>query len=428
MYVIRGDKMKNKMLNFSGVSLSVSFDREKAEPIVENISKGCLNESNTPDPDELINSLVYMSECDKSHFIDKIDTSLTGDYIKQQEHLIDEEILEDYKELQNIMRLMLAYEALQSGEIDLIKSAMKKILYYFNSEFQRDNSDELLNEYLDKMTEDEMKQYLQDFLANNLETSTFFSAALLAKKEEESNKQRSYSGGYSGASSIPSVRAISNDEELPKVEDVKQTEIANQVENVKQEEVLKSDNKTKEVSDAAKKKDSENIKNDFLNSSSNKKQSSGGIQGAVEAIKNAIGSTSTKSLSNSVGDAAASGIDTVKDLIANGGKLKETIDGKLSSSITSIANRGMETIKPLVANVSENMGNSSAVIPGVAGLSTAAVAGLGTKVYMDKRNDKNKETTKFFDNIEEDEEEEKEEQEEETKPLSREDLLNMLDK
>lgn len=419
--------MKNRMLNFSGVSLSVSFDREKAEPIVENISKGCLNESYTPDPDELINSLVYMSECDKSHFIDKIDTSLTGEYIKEQEHIIDEEILEDYKELQNIMRLMYAYEALQSGDTDLIKSAMKKILYYFNSEFQRDDSEKLLNDYLDNMTEDEMKKYLQDFLANNIETSTFLSGIILAKQEEEKNKKKSYYGGGGYAAAVPTVKAITNSEQ----EKPATPENVKPVENQNKEEVLKSENEKKKEAETNKTTDKEKIKDDFLNSSTDsKKTKKDPVTKTIDNIKNTITSGNGKTLSNSVGGAAEAGIEAVKDLIANSGKVKQAIDGKLSSSVTAIANRGMEKIKPLVANVTENVGNSSAVIPGLAGLSTAAVAGVGTKVYIDKKDNKKSEekTTKFFTNIEEEPEEKEEKNEnDEEEIISKEDLVSSLE-
>lgn len=428
--------MKNRMLNFQGVALSVSFDREKAEPIVENISKGCLNESYTPDPDELINSLTYMSECDKSHFIDKLDTSLTGDYIKEQEHLIDEEILDDYNELQNIMRLMYAYEALQSGDIDLVKSAVKKLIYYFNSEFQRDNSEELLNEYVDKLSEDDMKNYLNDFILNNLETSTFFSAALMAKKEEENNRSRSssgYGGGSSqGYTSVPTVKAKTNEqkeEEKTKTpENVKTTEEQKGNDGLKSEKIKKESEKQSQQT----KKD-DKIKQDFLNSSTDKnKQNNNGRTSALESIKNTITSGNSKNLSNSVSEVAEKGIDSVKDLIANGSKVKNTIDGKLSSSISKVANKGIETIKPIVKTTSENMGNSNAVLPGVAGLSTAAVAGLGTKLYIDKKDDKKydkkEEKVEVPDNTEEEKRKEKEKEKETLKISSKEDILKLLER
>lgn len=419
--------MKNKLLNFQGVSLSVSFDREKAEPIVENISKGCNNEANTQDSDELINSLIQMSESDKSHFLDKIDTSLTGEYIIEQEHLIDGEIWDDYKELQNIMRLMYAYDALQSGDTDLVKSAVKKLLYYFNSEFQREGSDKLLDDYIEGMSEEEMQKYLQDFLTNNIETSTFFSGILAAKKQEESNKKQSSSsgGGYKGRyAQITTTKAITSEDKKQQA----QQEVKNvkTVEQKKLDEVLESEDSKKYIEEQTNQtKKVENIKNDFLNNSTEDKKENKLENNLIESLKNKSTSSSGKSLANSMSGLAESGIETVKDLIASGGKLKEEINGKLSSSISSIANKGMETIKPLVATASESIGNSSAVIPGVAGLSTAAVAGLGTKVYIDKKNDKEREeTTNFFEDINEKEEEEKEQEE---IALSKEDLVKALE-
>ena len=84
----------------------------------------------------------------------------------------------------------------------------------------------------------------------------------------------------------------------------------------------------------------------------------------------------------------------------------------------------------IIANVTENVGNSSAVIPGIAGLSTAAVAGVGTKVYIDKKDNKKSEekTTKFFTNIEEEPEEKEEKKEnDEEEVISKEDLVSSLE-
>ena len=73
----------------------------------------------------------------------------------------------------------------------------------------------------------------------------------------------------------------------------------------------------------------------------------------------------------------------------------------------------------------DNSGNS--FIPPIAGISTAAVAGIGTKMYIDKKEDNKEETDSFFSKDEQKEIKEEKDTEEENKTMSKEDLIKAIE-
>lgn len=251
---------------------------------------------------------------------------------------------------------------------------------------------------------------------------------------EEPEKANTASGGNTGtrrSSYGGTARAISRSSTTPtnvepvKVEDVKQNQTT-------QQDVMKTDsskNNTKNVnseittktSDSSDKKakgqlvssvTSDNIKNDFKNASSTSTSTS-------SAPKN--------KLANSVLDLIANGKQTanIDETVEKVTDEVKKASGKITSSISNLKNfNGGKIIPKIVEN---NNGEKNTFIPPIAGLSAAAVAGLGTKLYIDKDkdNDKDKkddesEENKFFKDIDEEEEQKND-------SLSKEDLITILE-
>ena len=95
---------------------------------------------------------------------------------------------------------------------------------------------------------------------------------------------------------------------------------------------------------------------------------------------------------------------------------------KLSSSVKNTESPLNPTTKVIPQEVIEEDSNSSKFIPPIAGVATASIAGIGTKLYIDKKKDEDKEdedndeNRRFFD-----------EDDIEREAISKEDLVEMLD-
>lgn len=112
----------------------------------------------------------------------------------------------------------------------------------------------------------------------------------------------------------------------------------------------------------------------------------------------------------------------IDDLAENISKNEnEELDySKLSSSVKNTES-SLKPTKIATEEYIEEDSSAGKFIPPIAGVATASIAGVGTKLYMDKSKEddeeENKESTRFFD----------EEVKEEKKTLSKEDLVEMLD-
>ncbi|MDO4995626.1 MAG: hypothetical protein Q4E69_00460 [Bacilli bacterium] len=122
-------------------------------------------------------------------------------------------------------------------------------------------------------------------------------------------------------------------------------------------------------------------------------------------------------------------VPEIKDMISNGGTTTvapKADASKMVSSVTSNATP-LKPIKIDDAPATENTSTAGKFIPPIAGVSTAAVAGIGAKLYMNKKDDKDKEKeekheNKFFDeNI-------KPEEESKLNFSSKEDIIKLLDR
>lgn len=95
---------------------------------------------------------------------------------------------------------------------------------------------------------------------------------------------------------------------------------------------------------------------------------------------------------------------------------------KLSSSVKNTESSLKPTTKVIPEEVIEEDSNSSKFIPPIAGVATASIAGIGTKLYIDKKKEED-------DSDEDDDENRKffEEDDIEREAISKEDLVEMLD-
>lgn len=415
----------NKMLKFSGVNLNVKYNKEKSKDSTNAIINACMSAYEFDYIDKIIQTIEGLSPSNHN-FLNNINTNLTGVSLINEEKQLKDDTWEEARDLMNLINILDTYEALQSDDPELIKEALKKILKVFDPQFKGENSDALVEEYISKLSKEEMVAYLQNYLDEKVSNSRFINRVLTEKFEADSRKSSSSygGGGYSASpASMPTVKALTSedlkDETKPKEETIKPAEIQEVNKDILKSEDIKKEETTTET------KENKDIENDFLNSSITKQKENQSTNSGITNSNSSSIASSGKSLATSVGGAAENGIETVKDLIANAGKLK----GALSSSVTSIADNTLKTIKPLVKNVSENVGNSSAVLPGIAGISTAALAGAGTKLYIDKKEneeneeDDNEEHNKFFDLPDEDDDE----QDTIDDALSKEDLMKMLE-
>ena len=105
-------------------------------------------------------------------------------------------------------------------------------------------------------------------------------------------------------------------------------------------------------------------------------------------------------------------VPEIKDMISNGGTTSvatKSDPSKMVSSVTSNATP-LKPIKIDDTPTTETTSTAGKFIPPIAGVSTAAVAGIGAKLYMNKKDDKEKDKeekheNKFFnENIEQEEE------------------------
>ena len=119
--------------------------------------------------------------------------------------------------------------------------------------------------------------------------------------------------------------------------------------------------------------------------------------------------------------------DSIVDKV-NLDNVSEGISGTLNSAIDTInkikSNSPLKLTKIKNMDMQDNSGNS--FIPPIAGISTAAVAGIGTKMYIDKKEENKDDSDSFFTKDEQKEIKE-EKEEEENKTLSKEDLIKAIE-
>ncbi|MDO4995628.1 MAG: hypothetical protein Q4E69_00470 [Bacilli bacterium] len=278
-----------------------------------------------------------------------------------------------------------------------------------------------------------IKQKVEDYdnntLLEKLKNSKLFNKAIdkMMNTSEVSPKKSSSGGSTSAVSTtIPMVNndVFTANTTTPTSQEVKINDVA----KVDGSNTLKSTTETKNETA----KTSSNIKNDMTNSATNsttnKKtsttQKSSIASGLTTSIKSAV---SGKGVVNDVASATKEIAEKVESTAQD---IAKEVKGTLASSINSFNN---EKIKPLVKMTSSitggDGGTTNKFIPPIAGVTAATVAGLGTKMYIDKpsiHKKKDDEDNKKLNEVE-DEEAKKEEVKEEPKTLSKDDLIRILE-
>lgn len=168
--------------------------------------------------------------------------------------------------------------------------------------------------------------------------------------------------------------------------------------------------------------------NDFTNANLNNTNKSSGKNTSTSKISSTGMATSLKDLISNKKDASSLTSDTVKDISD-----KTAIKTEAGTLVSSINNNKSTLLKPiktdLLADIStEETTTAGKFVPPIAGLTTAGVAGVGTKLYIDKKNkndsDEEQEENNFF-NFEEEFNTNNEEKAI-SEPLSKDELLQSL--
>lgn len=367
--------------------------------------------------------------------------TLLGDLIKTLED--ESQIMNDYLTRKNTAEHIEEYRKFLSEHSEKDYDPVKIKVNYNGSI----GSDYNLSEGIELQNYKNIQKYVEDYdnmvALTNLKNSKLLNKAINKKvafsnageNKPKNRKAVSYSASNSYVAPNVNNKVFSNNEtQTTKTETANNEAKVNDVKPVETSNQLKSNTTTK----TADKQSSNNIKSDMTKSSSTKNttgsQKSSIVNGITSTIKNAIDGKNTSAMGTSISKATLNS-NSDKNLAGKMGKEAEKIGkeitGKLSSSVNSLAK---EKIKPIV-NLSRSVMNedlkptAGKFIPPIAGVSAAVVAGVGTKIYEDKKDnkkddkkqdDKGDEKNKFINyDIEE---------EQAPNPLSREDLLKMLDR
>lgn len=309
-------------------------------------------------------------------------------------------------------------------------------------------SDYNLSEGIDLQYYQDIKKKVEEYdnltALTNLKNSKLLNRAINKKMAFSEAGQRKATGNSGGSySSVPRATTyqtptVNNafSESKGKTTTTTQDVKTDNVKTNAATDTLKSDNDTKKTDTT---QSSSNIKKDMLNSpinSNTTKKTNTSKQGSTQksSLVNGI-ATSAKAAISGKSNSASTTNTITKDILntveSKAQDIAKDVKGTLSSSVKSFNN---EKIKPLVKMTSSIVDSDkpNRFIPPIAGVTAAAVAGMGTKVYVDKgtpTKKKEDEPIKFFNNLDEDDDEKdkKEEQENKNEALSKEDLITILE-
>lgn len=243
------------------------------------------------------------------------------------------------------------------------------------------------------------------------------------------NKKMAFSEAGQVRAKITTPTAQKVEIATPKVE---KPVFSEQVNKVSSEPITTTDVKQEKIEPIKTKGQLKSTVTDKNTNTSTNKTSSNFINDQKDTIKR-LNNVKKSSLATSVGSFAKSDnnvINTTKELLEKASdKVQDftsDVKSNLSSSIKAIKD---ETIKPIISLSNSINGTESSssqkFIPPIAGVSAATVAGLGTKMYVNKSEKDNKvdqeEDIVFIKDIEE------ETKQEEREALSKEDLLKVLE-
>ena len=370
-----------------------------------------------------------------------LNTSATMQSIKDMPANI-ETLLDDLvKKIENENEIMEAYYT-RSETAKNLEQYKKFLSEHTEEEFKNNGDEKGLADYLDK------KQKVDDYYnlagLTNLKNSKLVDKAINKKMAFSEAGQRKATGNSSSnitRATTYQTPTVSNgfSESNQKTASVQNVQTDNVKTNAASDTLKSSDQAKKETT----KQTSSNMKTDMtkspINSTTNNKKAttaqsntkkSSFANGITTSIKNSI---SGKDIIDGAASTANKIMDDVESKAKEVSKEINNVKGTLSSSVKSFNN---QKIKPLVKMTSSMVGTDGSkpnkFIPPIAGVTAAAVAGMGTKVYVDKETiNKNKKNdqTKFFNTIDEKDEDdkEKEKQEEKNDSLSKEDLIRILE-
>ena len=416
--------MKNKLINFSGVNLSVNYSREQAEEIKTQLDKLYNELRHITLPKIPISEIENENQKWNKYYMSNLNTTLTGDQLITKGDQLLEEAKDINLEFIRTVNVLSCYEALQSDNVDLMRNVLKSVTntkWYYGSWA-------LHNKQIDKMSVEELKKYLQEYYNKDLKKNTFITKVITDKLEKENQqKNSSYSGGGRSrkAITIPEEPIQST---VEKVEETAKDAVVTEPTKTTNQKILNSDdNLTKPIESAIPKEETNSAEGTAIPLVSNNNQNNGVIGGttkaasigAVTGIASNLGQTgtSTKDLSDSLKDKL--NIDDISD----------KIDGTLNSAISTInkikSNSPLKLTKVNNMEMQDNSGNN--FIPPIAGISSAAVAGIGTKMYISRKDDDEYEESDSFFSKEDQKDIKEKETKEENKSLTKEDLIKAIE-
>ena len=419
-----------RLINFGGTNLSVNYNKEVAESIKSSLNTLYINLTHITLPKISIQNIEDESKKWYKNYMSNLDTTLTGDQLIAK----GDKILQDAKDLDDEMtrtvNILSCYEALQSGDTNLMLDTLKGLYNgkWYDKEWLSQKKE------LEELSPKKKKKILQEYFNENYKKNTFISGIIIDKLESENRNTKSYSSGYSksiNTSNIEPATILNTNEQVEK-----NTETNNTNSNINKKEALPSKNTTKgKASDQTPKtvtKTTTNTKTPISTTSTkNDKTKIANIIGGTTKASS-IGAVTRETLSSSnlpVDESTSKDLsDSVIDKV-NLDNVSEGISGTLSSAIDTInkikSNSPLKLTKIKNMDMQDNSGNS--FIPPIAGISTAAVAGIGTKMYIDKKEENKDETNSFFSKDDQKEIKEEKDTEEENKTMSKEDLIKAIE-
>lgn len=419
-----------RLINFGGTNLSVNYNKEVAESIKSSLNTLYINLTHITLPKIPIQNIEDESKKWYKNYMSNLDTTLTGDQLIAK----GDKILQDAKDLDDEMtrtvNILSCYEALQSGDTNLMLDTLKGLYNgkWYDKEWLSQKKE------LEELSPEELKKILQEYFNENYKKNTFISGIIIDKLESENRNTKSYSSGYSksiNTSNIEPATILNTNEQVEK-----NTETNNTDSNINKKEALPSKNTTKrKASDQTPKtvtKTTTNTKTPISTTSTeNDKTKIANIIGGTTKASS-IGAVTRETLSSSnlpVDESTSKDLsDSVIDKV-NLDSVSKGVSGTLNSAIDTInkikSNSPLKLTKIKNMDMQDNSGNS--FIPPIAGISTAAVAGIGTKMYIDKKEDNKEETDSFFSKDEQKEIKEEKDTEEENKTMSKEDLIKAIE-
>ncbi len=421
-----------RLINFGGTNLSVNYNKEVAESIKSSLNTLYINLTHITLPKIPIQNIEDESKKWYKNYMSNLDTTLTGDQLIAK----GDKILQDAKDLDDEMtrtvNILSCYEALQSGDTNLMLETLKELYNgkWYDKEWLGQKKE------LEELSPEELKKILQEYFNENYKKNTFISGIIIDKLESENKNKKSYSSGYSksiNTSNIEPATILNTNEQVEK-----NTETNNVMDSNANKNEISNKNTFKEnANDQTPKtvtktttntktpistKSNENDKTKIANiiGGTTKASSIGAVTGSTLSQSNLpVEESTSKDLSDSI-------VDKV-----NLDNVSEGISGTLNSAIDTInkikSNSPLKLTKIKNMDMQDNSGNS--FIPPIAGISTAAVAGIGTKMYIDKKEENKDDSDSFFTKDEQKEikEEKEKEEEEENKTLSKEDLIKAIE-